>query len=238
MFSLHPNIQHTIYKVGREQTPIFVIDNFLQNCSVAIQEATNLAYSSDKQKVGAYYPGIRAPVGADYGMAVLRHCQGIFYRFFNVPQSLGLYPLNGSYSLLTTPAHKLSPLQCIPHYDNNHPFSFAMLHYLNKGEFGGTGFYRHKPTEFENITQTRKTAYLRSAKQFLDKHGEPQPSYMTETNEHFDLMLKIDYKPNRLVMYPASLLHSAYVANPQVDVNPDPKTGRLSANFFVEFRPD
>ena len=169
-------------------------------------------------------------------MSLLRHTQAIFYKIFQVPNQLTLYPQNGSYSLITKQEKEMDSLQCIPHFDNNNTFSFAMLHYLNDGDFGGTGFYRHKPTGFENITEGRKAEYLESAQQYMATHGSPKKSYFTESTDHYELIHKIDYKPNRLVIYPATILHSAFIDNPQHDVCTNPKTGRLSANFFIEFK--
>lgn len=236
MFEINPKLQQKAYRLGHEQTPLFVVDDVMLDYSDAQKEACSIAYSSDKNKIGAYYPGVRAPVGEAYGMAVLRYSLDVFYHFFQVPKALSLFPKNGSYSLITQQPQNMDLLQCIPHFDNNDTYNFAMIHYLNDGDFGGTGFYRHKPTGYENITQGRRQHYLQSAQAFIDHAGQPKQQYFTESNEHFELIHKVDYKPNRLLIYPATILHSAYIDNPKHDVNNDPKTGRLSANFFIEFK--
>ena len=51
-----------------------------------------------------------------------------------------------------------------------------------------------------------------------------------------ELYHRIDYRPNRLVVYPGCLLHSGLV-NPVIDVDSNPRTGRLTANIFVDFFP-
>ncbi|MDO6444161.1 DUF6445 family protein [Colwellia sp. 1_MG-2023] len=236
MFSLNPNLTQQAFLIGNERTPVFVVDNFMRDYSDAIDEASKLSYASDKESVGAYYPGIRAPVGTEYGMSLLRHTQAIFYKIFQVPNQLTMFPQNGSYSLITKAENDMDSLQCIPHFDNNNTFSFAMLHYLNEGDFGGTGFYRHKPTGFENITAGRVSDYLKAAQNYIDTHGQPEKRYFTESTEHYELLHNVAYKPNRLVIYPSTILHSAFIDNPQRDVCNDPKTGRLSANFFIEFK--
>lgn len=236
MFSLNPNLFQQAYRVGNEQTPVFVVDDFMLDYSGAIEEAIKLSYAKDKESVGAYYPGIRAPVGAEYGMSLLTHTAQIFYKIFRVPNQLTLFPQNGSYSLITKQEQEMDLLQCIPHFDNNDTFSFAMLHYLNEGDFGGTGFYRHVPTGFENITAGRKAEYLHSAQQYMARNGDPKQHYFTHSTDHYELIHKVDYKPNRLVIYPATILHSAFIENPERDVCLNPKTGRLSANFFIEFK--
>ncbi|TRX58000.1 DUF6445 family protein [Thalassomonas sp. M1454] len=236
MFELNPKLKQQAIRVGNEQTPIFIVDDFMGDYQGAIDEAIALPYRNDKDSVGEYYPGIRAPVGKDYGMSLLKQTAAIFYKIFGVPRALTLYPKNGSYSLITKQEHEMDLLQCIPHFDNNDTFSFAMIHYLNNGEFGGTGFYRHKPTGYENISVGRKAQYIKTSQEFINQNGEPQQRYFTKSTEHYELIHKVEYKPNRLVIYPATLLHSAYIDNPQRDVSSDPKTGRLSANFFIEFK--
>lgn len=236
MFKINQNQKAQGYRVGLEKTPIFVVDDVLTDVSAAIQNGINADFGSTLVD-GTYYPGVRAHVDQDYGMAILRYCAQVFYRFFQVPNNLTLYPRNGCFSLLTQPPEQLNPLSCMPHFDNNETFSFAILHYLNSGDFGGTSFYRHKPTQFENVTQGRRQAYLQAAQQHLNEFGAPPQRYMTDEDAHFERIYTVDYKPNRLVIYPATLLHSAHISNPRRDVDPDPKTGRLTANFFVDFQP-
>ncbi|TLU64332.1 hypothetical protein FE810_12075 [Thalassotalea litorea] len=233
---LNPGMQQQAFRVGHEQTPIFVIDDFMLDTAAPILEAAGMQYR-DRNHQQSFYPGVRAPVSKDYGMTVLTHAAKVLYQVFGVPRDLRMNPKNGSYSLLTQPENRLQLLQCIPHYDNTSCFSFAIIHYLNPGQFGGTGFYRHKPSGFENINDNRKPRYLETAQQHLDQCGGPEQKYITDSTDHFELIKHVDYRPNRLVIYPSTLLHSAYIENPEHDVNADPTTGRLTANFFVEFTP-
>jgi hypothetical protein len=235
MYQVNKNSKAVLQRVGHEQTPILVVDDFLVDINAVIAQGVIASYGTDKV-VGSYYPGVRADVDTAYGMKVLQYAAYMLYQQFQVPENLTLYPKSGSFSLLTQQPEDMNLLQCIPHFDNNDTFSFAMIHYLNEGDFGGTGFYRHIPTGFENIIQSRKQQYLSAAQSFIDIHGNPERQYFTNTTTHYELIHKVDYKPNRLVLYPSTLLHSAHITNPENDVNPDPKTGRLSANFFIEFR--
>lgn len=238
MFEINRDLTAEALQIGNENTPVFIVDDFMLDLSPARKEAVSLAFSSDDEATGSYYPGIRAPVGGDYGMAVLRYVTNVLYKFFQVPDDLTMHPLNGSYSLITTREEDMHLLQCIPHFDNDRPFTFAAIHHLNDGEFGGTGFYRHKPSGFENITEDRKQQYFDSAQAFIDTNGNPERRYVTDSTDHFELVHKIDYRPNRLAIYPSSVLHAPYIDRPDRDVNPDPRTGRMSANFFLEFRKD
>lgn len=234
MFEISPQSKGSLIRVGDEQTPVFVIDNFMVNTTDIIQEAATLNYVSG-QEHNNYYPGIRAPVSNEYGMAVLNAIAPIFYNVLKIPKNLTLYPKIASFSLLTQKEDDMNLFQCIPHFDNTSTFSFAALHYVNNGNFGGTAFYKHKPTGFENITESNKVRYMEAAQEFIDTNGEPPKTYITQSTEHYELLKVIDYKPNRLVIYPSSLLHSTFIENPQHDVNNDVKTGRLTSNFFIDF---
>jgi hypothetical protein len=236
MSHINPKIRAHVIHVGQEQTPVCIIDDFLLDSSAAINAANKRTFKQQYNSNGTHYPGVRAPVGEEYDMALLDALLPVLYKVYKVPNNLTLYPRGGAYSLLTQTEESLQPLQCLPHYDNASTFSFAMLHYLNPGKFGGTGFYRHKPSGFENISSDRRATYLHSVQDFIARHGQPKQQYFTRSDEHFDLLETIEYEANRLVIYPATLLHSAFIEQADRDVNADPETGRLSANFFIEFK--
>lgn len=234
MYEINRKSKNTLLQVGDEKTPVIIIDDFLVTTSQAIKEAVHSKYLAGKAH-NNYYPGVCSPVGSDYGMAVLNAIAPIFYQALKVPRELTLYPKDGRYSLLAQEEKDLDLLQCIPHFDNNLKYSFAVMHYLNAGDFGGTAIYRHKPTGYENITEQRKPHYLAQAQAFINTNGNPQQKYFTDSTSHYELIEVIEYKANRLVIYPSTLLHSAYIKQPLHDVNNDPKTGRLTANIFIEF---
>ncbi len=229
-------MQTRVIHVGQEQTPVCIIDNFLPDTSTVINAATRQSFKQKTYEDGTHYPGIRASVGGEYGITLLDQLLPILYKNYDMPDNLALYPKGGVYSLLTQTEETLQPRQRLPHYDSVSTYSFAMVHYLNPGEFGGTGFYRHNPTGFENISSSRESTYLDSLQEFMAQHGQPGQQYFTRSNEHFDLLETMEYQQNQLLIYPATLLHSAFIEQPGRDVNDDPRTGRLCANFFIEFK--
>jgi hypothetical protein len=168
-------------------------------------------------------------------MPVLNSVFRLLFEVYSVPASLNLKPVNTVYSLIATPEDELSLAQCVPHFDSNSAWYLAVLHYLNPGDFCSTGLFRHRPTGFEKITEDRLGNFLASSRAYTDEHGEPPQSYINESAGQFELYEEIAYKPNRLVVYPGNLLHSGLV-NPAVDINPDPRSGRLTANIFVDFK--
>jgi hypothetical protein len=159
----------------------------------------------------------------------------LLFQVYSVPDSLGLKTVNTVYSLISTPKDELSLAQCVPHFDSNDPFYLAILHYLNPGDFCDTGLFRHKPTGFEKITEPRLDEFIQSSRTFIETHGKPPQKYINSSDDHYELYDRIKYRPNRLVAYPGCLLHSGLV-DPGRDINPDPGTGRLTANIFVDFK--
>ncbi len=63
----------------------------------------------------------------------------------------------------------------------------------------------------------------------------PAQKYNDTSDEHFELIAEVEHRPNRLVAYPGNLLHSGLI-RPDVDITPDPATGRLTANLFFHFK--
>lgn len=230
----HQNISLERVLVGEEETPVLIIDGVLKSLDAPREEAVQEGYSDDPERIGVFYPGVRADVGADYGMALLKFAQKLCHEHLDVPLGLTLYPIAGSYSLLTQAGEQLRGLQSIPHFDSYELLAFAMLHYLNDGDFSGTAFYKHKSTGFETITESRKQLYLDALETEGHRHRNGL-GYISDSNPYFERIYTVDYVPNRLVLYPSCLLHTAHVIKPENDIDACPATGRLSGNFFLRF---
>lgn len=230
---VNDDLQWQVLKVGNEGTPVVIIDNFYSDTGDIIYQACH--HSTFESKSNSYYPGIRSPLPRSYVISAL---QAIYQRvcaIYDVPLHLQLKPQETYFSLITTPENELSLIQRMPHFDTSRQFYFAALHYLNDGEHGNTGLFRHKPTNLEKINCSDENAYIKSAQHHIDTQGEPKLGYFTESDEQFELFKELEYKPNRLVIYPGQLLHSILI-RPKNDIDSNPKTGRLTANIFFEFQ--
>ncbi|MDH3788928.1 MAG: DUF6445 family protein [Xanthomonadales bacterium] len=229
---VNPKASLQVLNVGLEKTPVIVIDDFAVDISGVIEHAcSNVDYGPDSTSA---YPGIRGGLPRSYVRAVLNRIYRLLFQVFAVPSSLGMKTVNTVYSLIATPENELSSAQCVPHFDSTGAYYLAVLHYLNPGDYCDTGLFRHRPTGFEKILENRREAFLASSKAFVEANGPPKQGYLKASDDHFELYEQIEYKPNRLVAYPGCLLHSGLV-DPAVDINPDPRTGRLTANIFVDF---
>ena len=234
VLQLHPQITNLVLSVGDEKTPVIIIDNFLGNMEDFFNSVcAHTDFDAEKQ---TYYPGLRARIGEDYCRLVINTLGKHLFKVFSVPVNHRLFLDGAYYSLVATPPEQLLPAQCRPHCDTPLSHYLAIMQYLSPGEHGGTGFFKHKPTGFERVTAERKEQYSQSVMAFDQEHGNPPQSYITASNDQFELVGSVDYRPNRMIIYPGNLLHSGLI-NPATDIDKNPRTGRLTANIFVNFLP-
>ncbi|NKF51696.1 hypothetical protein G3R49_14110 [Shewanella sp. WXL01] len=223
--------------IGHSRTPVIIIDDFCHDLSLLQQIAADAPFAPDSH---TFYPGLRAPLPKDYSIEVINYLFQMVYDVYRIPHSLRLTPQNLVFSLLTKTADQLAPAQCMPHFDTPSPYYFAILHYLNDSSHGATGFFRHKSTGLERIDQQNMQHYFNqldkeNAQQAQRNDCEPTPAYCTNSNHSFELYDQIEYKQNRIAIYPGNLLHSTLV-DPQTDIDANPETGRLTANLFLHFK--
>lgn len=230
-YQVNSAIRPEVIYLGLEKTPLILIDDFALDLSGVRQQAVQSDFMRENQ---TYYPGQRAVLPKTYVAASLNAVYQLIYRVYQVPEQLRLKPQMLFYALITQPESSLHPLQCMPHFDTSSPYYFALLHYLNDSPHGSTGFFRHKPTGFERVTDQRRQDYFQSAQQFIDLHGAPPQRYQVQSNAHYELYHQIPYKANRLIIYPGNLLHSSLVDS-ATDIDGSPVTGRLTANMFIDF---
>lgn len=218
--------------VGDEKTPVVVIDEPIQTTEALIRYASKHAsFASDSQ---SGYPGVRTDLPAEYAEALVPELVDLIYDVYKPPPSNEFQLIHQLYSLVTRRPEELMPLQRVPHFDNRSPYYFATVHYLNPGIYAGTGLFRHRPTAYERISEDRYPSYVRAAETYVKSHGWPEEKYINASDDHFELIAEIEYRPNRLIMYPGNALHSGLIL-PDRDISEDPKTGRLTANLFLYF---
>ena len=231
---LNPRIVNAVMTVGAEKTPVIVIDNFILDSNSLVEYVSErVSFDSEKH---TYYPGVRAKINDEYANFVVDMLGERLLEPFAVPNGFKPVYDSGYYSLVATPPDKLLPQQCRPHSDSARPHYLAIMHYLSSGSHGGTGFFRHRRTGFEKITANRIQEYSGSVVESDKVHGNPPQGYIAESTDQYELIGKIDYKPNRVIIYPGCLLHSGLI-NPETDISKDPERGRLTANVFLDFAP-
>ncbi|MDR7333910.1 DUF6445 family protein [Roseateles asaccharophilus] len=218
-------------RVGGHQ--VVLIDDFLADprpLADAARTASYAPYPGVAERKG--YPGVRAPVPADYSAALTALVEPLVRQNFGVPDTLALHKSECAFSLTTVAPGELGALQRTPHFDASSPHHMAVLLYLCDDAHGGTGFYRHKATGLQQITAGQVDAFERQRVAELDAQA-PAQRYFDDSDDCFEFLGMMPARFNRLVVYRGSLLHSAIV-NPQ-RLSADPRTGRLTVNSFYDF---
>ena len=228
---INPNLNCNTLLVGRERTPVIIFDDVLV---YAKEIASYVAGNAPFQKDDGFYPGQQSTMLAPHIQALLKLAVPKIVKEYAVPSGKSVVVDSAFYSFISTPEKDLVPQQCRPHRDGEFSLRFAVMQYLGQGEFGGTGFFRHKPTGFEKVTESRREEYVKALTIHERAEAENEPRYFTRSVEQFELIADVEYRPNRVVVYPGNLLHSGLIT-PGRDVQVRPELARLTANVFVGF---
>lgn len=225
---LNPNMTARVYQLGEEQSPLLVIDDFLQNPELLVEDAAQQRFI----KNSPLYPGVRAPVPLSFQSLLLRTLTRQLQQIFDLQGSkLGLSLCQ--YSLVTMPADQLKLLQRIPHFDSTKRDELAAIFYLFKDDLGGTSFYRHNKTGYEYIDDERRIPYFKSLESENDSDNIPQHGYINGDTALFTRIGEQKGIFNRLIVYRRQILHSGSIS-PDFIPEADPRKGRLTINIFID----
>ncbi|HEU4625322.1 MAG TPA: DUF6445 family protein [Steroidobacteraceae bacterium] len=217
--------------VGAERFPLLVVDDFVANADELVDYAVTQTFTVQ----GRYYPGIRCVAPPRYQQFLLATLGSAMLECLGVARgSLRLSMCH--FSIVTTPADRLELPQRIPHVDSLAKHGLASIHYLFRKDLGGTAFYRHRSTGFESIDESRNERYLRTLEAECAGALAPGPGYINGDTPLFEQIGRQDGIFNRLLLYPRNVLHSGCIAHDFVP-DPDPRTGRLSINSFIDVLP-
>ena len=216
----------SVATVGREFEPVVVIDDFAPDPQGLRSHAANAEFAVDE----LHYPGVKAKVCAHYFEALQPIIAPVMRDVFGFRQ--GASVLSATYSLVTTAPHLLSIEQRMPHVDAIDPGRMAILHYLALDDGDGTGFYRHRATQFETITADRSAAYFDGLRADLARHGPPPAAYINGDTALFERTAHFEGRFNRALIYRGRLLHSGAISAGRA-LPADALTGRLTIASFL-----
>jgi hypothetical protein len=228
---LSPDLHMERLKIGNERAPLLVIDNFVRQPEELIRWAASKRFAN----TGRSFPGIRTRAPLTYRKLIQDHLQDEFSQFFEVDARLMQFPM-AHYSLVTTPPEKLEPIQRIPHVDSVRGNGLATVHYLFRDNYGGTAFYRHRRTGFEYVDETRHEVYFGALREEMNGPDFPGPEYINGDTALFEQVAIQAGVFNRMLVYRRNSLHSGSIARTFVP-DPNPLTGRLSINCFLDVAP-
>ncbi len=213
-------------RIGAEGVPVVIVDGFAPDCAALRVAASAASFGP----AAAHYPGIRAPLPAEYLASVRGAIATIFAEAFGLARSARV--LDASFSMVTRPAAKLSLGQRIPHVDAHDPGRIAMVHFLCDADQGGTAFFRHRATGFETIGHDRSAHYWAVLSHEL-RSELSAPAYIRDTTALFERTALIEPRANRALFYPSMLLHSGAIAA-DATLSADPAVGRLTITAFFD----
>ncbi len=227
-FALHPDITVRLRRIGNEAQPLMVVDNVLADPEAMITVARNAAFYVPEH---TKYPGFNAPLPEGYYQTVVTALRGPIEAAFGLPRDAWV-KFFGFFALATTSTDEAEPIQKIPHHDTVDPEQLAMVHYLCRGKFGGTGFFRHRSTGFESVDAGRRDAYVAAAKPELEAAQAGLTSYADAGMADYELTGEAEMVFNRLIIYRTHVLHSGLLS--RAPLSDDPASGRLTANGFIQ----
>jgi hypothetical protein len=231
-FEPSANAQMDVLHFGKERMALIRIDGALRDPHMLVH------YARDQAKFEAVtsnlYPGVRAPMPLDYVEGAVRALDPLIRSTYGISDAV-LAKAECFFSIVTLPPEKLQPLQKVPHIDTTDPLHFAVVHFLCHGPFGGTAFYRQLGTGFETIGPEREASWSACRDEHLKLLPE-SAGYMDANMTGYEQLTLIPCQFDRLILYPSNMLHSGLIP-PAMPLSADPMMGRLTANFFIAYRP-
>lgn len=219
-----------LLRLGEGAHPVVVVDGMTGRADAVVGIAAAMAPLP--RVAGSHYPGLRRVIDerdAD-GFAYVRQLLEDAAQFIAGAFDIDRFDLvEASFSMVTTAPDRLSPAQRAPHFDSTDAKHIAAIHYLRGTDASGTAFFRHRATGIERIDAGNVDSYVIAARgEAVVRHGYAQGS-----DDHYKEIGRVEGVPDRLVLYRGGLLHSGVIP-PGLPLDDDPRTGRLTANYFLQ----
>lgn len=222
---LGPGISVRLRKIGEEQQPLLIVEDVLADPDAMVDAARAADFYRPPH---THYPGLNANLPEAYYRTVVAALRGPIEAAFGVKASAVL-KFFGFFALATTPASAASSVQKAPHLDGPDPNRLAMVHYFCRGDFGGTGFFRHTRTGFESVDAERSEVYAAALEAEL---AQERRTFAGADTPGYELIDQAEATFNRLIIYRGHVLHAGLLG--PAGGAADPAAGRLTANGFIE----
>jgi hypothetical protein len=229
LFAFNDDAEVTVLHIGRCGIAVTRIDNVLHDPHAVAALGFEQSYVEDR---GNLYPGLRAPVQPSLSTALRPWLTRILQRNGILKSDEVLYRDSSFFSVVTTAAKDLLPIQRIPHYDSTDPGLFAAVIYLCDTKFSGTSFYRHRKTGYEAITSENQRNYRLALDQELRIHGPPPKEYVNGDSSLFEVVFSNELRFNSAIVYPGRALHAANIKK-QFEPPKDQREWRLTVTALL-----
>jgi hypothetical protein len=225
LLALDPRAKVTVETVGRGRHRVVLIDGFYRHPDRVLELARTLSYVSGPMH--GNFPGGRAVISLDTGPLIA--AVSVAWGAPLEPAQL-IQPV--VFSAIVNRPGMLNLAQRQPHVD---PGVSAMV-YLNPDAecTGGTGLYRHRPTDLERLPTTATPEVLRLAERleldpaplrtpqgytqfqetiiFNPLFARPDDGYIDDGNAYWELLYKVEMRFNRLVVFDGRMFHSQHLS--------------------------
>ena len=225
LFAFNPNPKLSVLEVGLGKNRVIIADHFYLHLDDILQAALELPFT-DRFEIIGNFPGVRASLNVDTQPLIDHLSQiwgGNLLPFFS-PQPI-------VFQGIKMQDFRLNVGQRQPHIDQD----VTAMVYLNPEGFcnGGTGLYRHRPTELERIPIMPDASIRQLADQlelsdefFSSPEGYENfqnsmifnplfacrdNQYINDGNDYWELLQLIEMKPNRLMIFDGRCFHSQYI---------------------------
>jgi hypothetical protein len=227
VLEVNPHCSVTIHPIGPAGCKVLLADDFYRNPQQIAELALGLYYTESRAVVGSY-PGSRAMITLD--TTALVETLGKLWGEPLRPFHAEYHPV--IFSAIQNRDYELTPWQRQPHIDQG----ITAMVYLNPEEMcsGGTGLYRHRVTglsrvpigltpELTGLAQRHgiPSQALRSPEGYAEfmntvffrpEYAVKDNAYINDGNDYWELLYKIEMKPNRLVIFDGRMFHSQHIA--------------------------
>ena len=192
LFRLAPGRTPNTEMIGGK-FPVVIVDGFYERPDEIRAAALTLQFRKPTHQP---YPGKLAQIPVNPSLRAAVNSVAHFANTEFLPRApirqrgnpiTSLRVVDTDFAVVDMHPDELEPVQRKPHVD---PVPVFGLVYLNHEDRGGTLFFQ----------------------QIADEPKEVGPGYLTHSNEHFELLGKIEAKFNRLAIYPGFVLHSGEIA--------------------------
>jgi len=228
LLNRHPDIRIGKRSIGAERAPLLVVDNLVADPDRLVRKAARSRFVEQ----ASMFPGIRARAPLSYEHLLQETLNPLLTECFGLEPGRFVFPMC-HFSLVTLSPEKLEFLQRVPHVDSVRSDGLATVHYLFRGDWGGTAFYRHRHSGFEYVDEARRDSYFRSLEQESRRSDATGEGYIDNDTSLFERIAYVDGVFNRMVVYRRNSLHSGRIDNARVPPA-DPLAGRLSLNTFID----
>lgn len=209
MLAFNESADVELKHIGRAGLEVMLIDNVLRDPVGVAAFGFAQPYIGDSSNL---YPGMRAAMPESFSSAFRAWITQILQQQDVLESDQSICRDLSYFSYVSTARTDLLPIQCIPHFDSTDPNLWAAVIYLCDARFGGTAFYRHRRTGYEEITRANLQNYQVALNHDMRVHGAPTKAYMNGDTSLFEMIFSSELKFNRAIVYPGRALHAARIA--------------------------